>query len=202
MFSAARIAAIRKSKGFSQEMLAEQSGVSLRTIQRVEQGETMPRGYTLQTIATALGVTLEDFREAPEPEQKQPIVASRDAPSLRNDPDFLQIFSLSPLCFLLVPFLNIVVPWWLWRARRHNTEHVTELGRRIIGFQVLWQVVSFFAFMLVVVVQLLGGGIPRKLMPGVYLGVLVLTYGVNVWIIVYNAWRVRQGDLAVYRLRG
>jgi transcriptional regulator with XRE-family HTH domain len=38
MFSAAGILAIRKSKGFPQQVLAEQSGVSLRTIQRVEQG--------------------------------------------------------------------------------------------------------------------------------------------------------------------
>ena len=56
--------------------------------------------------------------------------------------------------------------------------------------------------MLVVVVQLLVGGIPRKLFPGVYLGVLVLTYAINVYIIVYNTWRVRQGNLAIYRLRG
>jgi len=197
MFSAARIAAIRKSKGFSQEMLAEQSGVSLRTIQRVEQGDTAPRGHTLQTLAAALGVTLEDFRAEPEPTPEQ----TSAAPTLRNDPDFLQLFSLSPLCFLLFPLLNIVVPWRLWRARRHNTEHVAELGRRIIGFQVLWQVASFFAFMLVVVVQLLGAGIPRKLLPGVYLGLLVLTYGINVWVIVRNTWRVRQGDLAIYQSR-
>lgn len=202
MFSAARITAIRKSKGFSQEMLAEQSGVSLRTIQRVEQGDTVPRGHTLQTLAAALGVTLEDFRAEPEPEPEQATATPSAAPPLRSDPDFLQLFSLSPLCFLLFPLLNIVVPWWLWRTRRHNTEHVAELGRRIIGFQVLWQVASFFAFMLIVVVQLLVGGIPRKLLPGVYLGVLVLTYAINVYTIVYNTWRVRQGNLAIYRLRG
>ena len=51
MFSAAHITATRKSKGFSQELLAERSGVSLRTIQRVEQGETVPRGHTVQALA-------------------------------------------------------------------------------------------------------------------------------------------------------
>ncbi|UOQ75338.1 helix-turn-helix domain-containing protein [Hymenobacter sp. 5516J-16] len=65
MFSAARIATIRKSKGLSQEVLAEQSGVSLRTIQRVEQGDTVPRGFTLQALATALEVPLEAFRTEP-----------------------------------------------------------------------------------------------------------------------------------------
>jgi transcriptional regulator with XRE-family HTH domain len=197
MFSAARIATIRKSKGFSQEALAEQSGVSLRTIQRVEQGETVPRGYTLQALAAALNVTLEDFRA--EPEQAAP--AESATPALRRDLDFLQVLSLSPLSFLLMPLLNIIVPWWLWRARRHNTEHVAELGRRIIAFQVLWQVASFFAFMLVVVVQQLAGGLNRRLMPGIYLGVLVITYAINVFIIARNAWRIRQGDLTVYRIK-
>ena len=56
MFSAERITSLRKSKGFSQEVLAEQSGVSLRTIQRVEQGETMPRGHTVQALAAALSL--------------------------------------------------------------------------------------------------------------------------------------------------
>ncbi|WP_324674103.1 helix-turn-helix transcriptional regulator [Hymenobacter sp. GOD-10R] len=201
MFSAARIAAIRKSKGFSQEALAEQSGVSLRTIQRVEQGETVPRGYTLQALAAALDVTLEDFRAEPNLKQAQAAPAESTAPVLRSDLDFLQILSLSPLSFLLLPLLNIIVPWWLWRARRHNTEHVAELGRRIIAFQVLWQVASFFAFMLVVVVQQLAGGLNRRLVPGIYLGVLVITYAINVFIIVRNAWRLRQGDLAIYRVK-
>lgn len=197
MFSAARIAAIRKSKGFSQEVLAEQSGVSLRTIQRVEQGDTVPRGHTLQALAAALEVSLEDFRSEPE----QAPAAPSATPTLRSNPDFLQLFSLSPLSFLLLPLLNIIVPWWLWRSRRHNTEHVAELGRRIIGFQVLWQVGSFFAFMLVVVVQQLVGKPHNKLLPGIYLGVLVLTYALNVWVIGYNTWRLRQGYLDIYRMR-
>jgi transcriptional regulator with XRE-family HTH domain len=65
MFSAARIVALRKSRGWSQEALAEQSGVSLRTIQRVEQGDTVPRGHTVQALATALGVALDALREPP-----------------------------------------------------------------------------------------------------------------------------------------
>ena len=197
MFSAARITAIRKSKGFSQEVLAEQSGVSLRTIQRVEQGDTVPRGHTLQALAAALDVSLEDFRAEPE----QAIAAPSPAPVLRSDPGFLQFLNLSTLSFLLLPLLNIIVPWWLWRTKRHNTEHVAELGRRIIGYQVLWQVGSFFAFMLVVVVQQLVGSTHRRLMPAIYLGVLVLTYAINVFMIGYNAWRLRQGHLDIYRIR-
>lgn len=39
---------IRADKAFSQEDLSEKSGLSLRTIQRLENGETEPRGDTLK----------------------------------------------------------------------------------------------------------------------------------------------------------
>ncbi|GGF03273.1 helix-turn-helix domain-containing protein [Hymenobacter cavernae] len=197
MFSAERIAAIRKSKGFSQELLAEQSGVSLRTIQRVEQGDTVPRGYTLQALATALEVSLDDFRAEPAP----PEAVSDPAPALRSDSNFLQLLNLSALSFLFLPLLNIVVPWWLWRTRRHDTEHAAEVGRRVLGFQILWQVGCFFAFLLVVVIQMLVGRPHRALLPGLYLGVLVLTYALNVAAVGYAAWQLRQGRLDIYRFR-
>lgn len=48
---------LRKGKGFSQEELAKKSGLSLRTIQRVENGETEPTGETLKRISAILDVT-------------------------------------------------------------------------------------------------------------------------------------------------
>ncbi|RSK48058.1 helix-turn-helix domain-containing protein [Hymenobacter rigui] len=202
MFSTARITAIRKSKGLSQEVLAEQSGVSLRTIQRVEQGETEPRGYTLQALAAALDVPLEAFRPEPEPALPIPPAPPVVVPTtLRSDPDFLQLLNLSALSFLVLPLLNILVPWWLWRARRHTTAHVAEVGRRVLGFQILWQVGSFFAFMLILVAQLLLAGAHRTVFPGLYVGMVVLTYGFNVLIIGYNGMQLRKGHLDIYPTR-
>jgi len=48
---------LRKGKALSQEELAKNSGLSLRTIQRVENGETEPTGETLKRISSALDVT-------------------------------------------------------------------------------------------------------------------------------------------------
>ena len=50
MFSAERILSIRKSKGLSQELLAEQSGVSLRTIYR-DRSEARRRGVAASARA-------------------------------------------------------------------------------------------------------------------------------------------------------
>lgn len=50
----------RKSKGYSQEELAQLSQVNLRTIQRIEKQENEPRGKTLQLICEALNLNIEE----------------------------------------------------------------------------------------------------------------------------------------------
>ncbi|WP_157488164.1 helix-turn-helix domain-containing protein [Dyadobacter crusticola] len=41
-----QIRALRKSKGLSQETLADIAGINLRTLQRIESGNVEPRGET------------------------------------------------------------------------------------------------------------------------------------------------------------
>ena len=58
---AQRIKQLRILSGFSQEELSERASLSLRTIQRIENGETQPRGYSLQRLAEVLGTTPADL---------------------------------------------------------------------------------------------------------------------------------------------
>jgi transcriptional regulator with XRE-family HTH domain len=55
----AKIKELRILKGLTQEDLAEQTGLSVRTIQRIESGDVDPRTYTLTALAEALEVDLE-----------------------------------------------------------------------------------------------------------------------------------------------
>jgi transcriptional regulator with XRE-family HTH domain len=48
----------RKSKNLTQEQLAELSKVNLRTIQRIENNENTPRGYTLKLICDILEIEI------------------------------------------------------------------------------------------------------------------------------------------------
>ncbi|AII54040.1 helix-turn-helix domain-containing protein [Hymenobacter sp. APR13] len=250
MFSAARIVTIRKSKGFSQEVLAEQSGVSLRTIQRVEQGDTVPRGHTLLALAAALQVPLEELHAAPIPatapadapaaslpvasaprqslpEERTeaapanlatipaglpatpapatatvvPPAAAARMPILRADPEFLQLLNLSALSFLVLPLLNLVVPFVLWRKNRHTIAHAAEVGRRVLGFQVLWQVGCFFAYVLLAVGQVVAVQFQYAPIKGGFLLVMVATYLLNVLTVAYYARRLRQGRLDIYPVR-
>jgi transcriptional regulator with XRE-family HTH domain len=45
-----KIKEARKTKGFSQEELAERAKINLRTVQRIETNESEPRGTTLNLI--------------------------------------------------------------------------------------------------------------------------------------------------------
>ena len=52
---------LRFEKGMTQEDLANLTGISLRTIQRIEQGKVKPRSFSLKKIAEALKIDLKDL---------------------------------------------------------------------------------------------------------------------------------------------
>ena len=52
---------LRVKKGLTQEELADKTELSVRTIQRIENGEVDPRSFTLQMIAKALDVDFSIF---------------------------------------------------------------------------------------------------------------------------------------------
>jgi transcriptional regulator with XRE-family HTH domain len=51
-----KLSELRLEKGMTQEELAKATGISLRTIQRIELGQVKPRAYSLKKIAEALKV--------------------------------------------------------------------------------------------------------------------------------------------------
>jgi len=53
-----RISDLRKQQGLTQEELVEKCNINVRTIQRIEAGNVMPRSFTLRTIFEVLGVDL------------------------------------------------------------------------------------------------------------------------------------------------
>lgn len=60
----------RIAKGFTQKELAELSNISIRSIQRIENGDIMPRSYTLKTLAGILERPFEEFAAILRPEEE------------------------------------------------------------------------------------------------------------------------------------
>ena len=62
---AKRLKELRNQRGMSQEVLADESGLSMRTIQRIENGETNPTGESLKRLSNALNVKINFFWKFP-----------------------------------------------------------------------------------------------------------------------------------------
>ena len=62
----ARLKEIRTSLNMSQKELSEQTGLTLRTIQRIENNEVKPSLYSLKVIGEALNTDLTDFIKSSE----------------------------------------------------------------------------------------------------------------------------------------
>lgn len=58
-----KLAELRKAKGLTQEDLVAKCNINVRTLQRIEAGEVIPRSYTLQSILSVLEVDYSEFVE-------------------------------------------------------------------------------------------------------------------------------------------
>lgn len=58
-----KLAELRKAKGLTQEELVAKCNINVRTLQRIEAGEVIPRSYTLQSILSVLEVDYSEFLE-------------------------------------------------------------------------------------------------------------------------------------------
>lgn len=54
----------RAAKGYTQNDLAEKTGISLRSIQRIEKGEVLPRPFTIKALASVLQFSNQDLKPA------------------------------------------------------------------------------------------------------------------------------------------
>lgn len=133
-----QIRTLRKSKGLSQESLAEMAGINLRTLQRIEAGDTIPRGETLRLLAQALGVDVEMF-------SANALAASVGIPPapVVEDPGVLKLLNLSALSLWVMPFGNVLLPLAFWIYKRNTVAGVAEFGKRVLQFQVAWTVLTY-----------------------------------------------------------
>jgi len=124
---AKRIKELRVSKGYSQEELARQTQLNIRTIQRVETGETEPRGDTLIRLAKVFGILPEELSNRVEDDNKY----------------YLILLSLSVLTCLLWSLLGIIIPLCLWLFLKYKLKDIDATAKRILNFQITWNIILF-----------------------------------------------------------
>jgi len=135
---------LRLKKGITQEDLAAKTDISVRTIQRIENGDVDPRAYTLQSIATALDVEFEVLANS-EPEL--------NAANENENSKWLPLLHLSGLFLLIIPPILV----WIWKR-----DEVTDIRKHaidVVNFQLSMSLcmlpfVFFFAPPILVVLGL------------------------------------------------
>lgn len=111
---------LRETKNLTQSELAEKSGLSLRTIQRIEAG-SIPKGFTLRSLAETLEIEPENLTS----KALQTDVINR-----------AKLINISVLSSLIIPFGNIIFPWIL--IHRTKELKAKELGKSILGIQLIY----------------------------------------------------------------
>ena len=101
-----KVKTFREQKNLTQSELAENSGLSLRTIQRIESGSVM-KGFTLKAVAKALHT---------EPEE----LLFNEEKSMNVDR--AKLINFSALCGLIIPFGGVIFPLILTLKKKDKTK--------------------------------------------------------------------------------
>ena len=170
---------IREKSGYTQIDLSKKTGLSLRTIQRLDTSDKAPKGHSLKVLSEVFNL--------------EPLVLLKKFQSIQQNKalDTLSIkyMNLSVLAFLGIPFGNIILPLLMWRNKR-KSKRVDEAGRRIINVQILWSILlclflSISPFINVVTVS----SFP------IILIVLIIAIIINIIVVITTAMALHRNDL-------
>ncbi len=184
-----KISASRKSQGISQEQLAENSRVSLRTIQRIESGTSIPRPFTMKAIADALGIPVNELIVPESP---------NDPNAQTTDLETLRLINWSVLAGIILPLSNVIIPLLLWRKNR-SASLVNIIGGRIVSFQTLW---TIGAFLIPVSAHAIVKGLTNSVSFGHLPPTIFLVYGlflfVNLFFVILSGTQLSKGKTSIY----
>ncbi len=178
---AIRVKELRKRSGISQELLADNSGLSLRTVQRIENGETQPTGDSITRLASALNVTPNELIDW----------------QIIQDNNILLLLNLSQLGFIAFPLLGILIPLIIWIAKKDKIKDVDQVGKSILNFQISWTLLLFFMAIGIFVTDKLELQINIS-----FAGILVAIsamYFINFIIVIFNTLKYHNGKPIKYK---
>ncbi|MBC7912951.1 MAG: helix-turn-helix domain-containing protein [Pyrinomonadaceae bacterium] len=181
---AKKIKELRTSKGLSQDELAQSCGLSLRTIQRIENGETEPRGDSLRRLAVALNTSPDELIDWSESEDNR----------------FLAALNLSALSYIAFPILGIIIPLAIWILKKDKIKGLDYTGKKLLNFQISWSILLFTVYLIIFssvfgsfrLARTLGG------MEGIVISIVGL-YVFNGILIVINTIRSLQSKKVFYQ---
>jgi transcriptional regulator with XRE-family HTH domain len=187
-----RIHQIRREKGMTQEQLSARAGINLRTLQRIEKGDTEPRGNTLRLLSNALGERLEASAEYGRMEYTL-ADSVRAEYGRAADHLYLAFLHLSALSFLFIPLGNILLPFILWMVRRDRVVGLHEQATGLLSFQIIWTLFAGACFFIFALGKLAAWPVGRAPLAGL-VALCVMNCAYTLWV----ASRLYQGAVKNY----
>ena len=113
----------RKFKNLTQEELSKSSGISIRTIQRIEKGLSTGSAHTVKTLAKTLNIESIDL-----------LIDESSFKSLnKSSLSKLKLMNFSILTMLIIPLGNIIFPSIIF-FRNRDDEMVNTVGKKNFKF--------------------------------------------------------------------
>ncbi len=169
---------IREEKHLTQEELAEQSGLSIRTIQRIEAGQK-PKGHTAKILAKTLGVDLSSLSTS----QKGTENINYSLVKRIN-------ISVAFVCF--IPLLNFILPLALSYYYKQNN----HLTKGIITLQILWSIISILIFFITGILKLT---FDLHRQTTLWVGTILIV--INIVMILVNSANIEKHKELYFKLR-
>lgn len=178
---AKRVKELRRRNGISQELLAENSGLSLRTVQRIENGETQPTGDSIKRLSSALNVTPNELIDW----------------QIIEDNNVLLLLNLSQLGFIAFPLLGILIPLIIWTSKKDKIKDVDQVGKSILNFQISWTLLLFFIAIGIFIIAKLELSLNISF-ASILLAISTM-YLVNFIVVIFNTLRYHNGKSIIYK---
>ena len=169
-----KILQLRDERKMSQEELSRASGISVRTIQRIEKGEVSPRGFTTRKLLEGLKVSLEEFNS-----------------ETNNNSNFnieenakLNRFIMSNFLVFIFPLVFILYLRIIWKKGEWSFT-ANQICKKVLSFQILWAILNIVIISTTpFFINLFGGQyVIGRLFPTPILVYLGLSF-INVFIVI------------------
>ncbi len=131
----------RKNNGFSQEELAHQTNVTVRTIQRIENAEVSPHLNTVKLLAVALDIEVQELLPLENPKEE----------TIKKK--WLLLLHATPLLGIFIPLGNVLIPLFIWIHKREDNPIYNEHGIKVINFQITTFFIAVLSFISLVTIE-------------------------------------------------
>lgn len=188
----------RKIKQLSQQDLSEESGISVRTIQRIENNLSKGSPYIIKSLCKSLQIEIDDLEvNNVQPESHE--TNSENVADSFEEVSFekqiyirqLKLINISSMLVLLFPLLNLLFPSILyWKLRKSLNSQADAL--KILSFQILWSLLTLLLMIFIPAISQLFFGMQEFSGHPLFFWIYLLSVVLNILFTIDTAIRLNK----------